>query len=242
MRTIRKLFLAFAILAAQGLPTQAKDTAHDMASEHGGQIFHKFTLEAEYGSNQKGGLASWDLDGWIGTDDNKARLKSEGRHQENKLEDTELWALYSRNISTFWDAQIGLRQDIEPKQETYATLGIEGIAPYWFDINAHLFISTDGIVSTRLRAENDILVTQKLILQPYAEINVSAQDNQAKQESAGVTDTYFGLQTRYEYTRKFAPYFDINYGRNFNKTDSSPQEETHKNDGFGFGFGLRFMY
>jgi len=224
------------------LAAHAEDMRRDMAMEHGGNINHMFRLETDYGASQNGGVASWDLDGWVGTDENKLWLKSEGRHQDGKLEDGELWVMYSRNIATFWDAQAGIRMDAGPNAATYAVLGFTGLAPYYFETEAHMFVSTTGDVTARLREENDFLITQKLILQPYAEVNLAAQDVPEHRLGAGLTDGKIGLQTRYEFTKKFAPYVDIHYGRKFGETSSIAKRNGYDSDELIGAVGVRLMF
>lgn len=242
---IKKLLVALCLTTALAQPAFAADhSAHaDMAAEHGGGIFHMFRLETDVGSNTDGtSLQGWDLDGWIGTDENKLWLKSEGERAGNKLESAEFWALYSRNVSTFWDAQAGIRYDTKPESTAYLTLGINGLAPYWFETEAHLFVSEHGDVTARLRQENDFLLTQQLILQPYIEVNLSAQDVHEQDIGAGVTDGKIGLQTRYEFTRKFAPYVDVHYGRKFGETSSIAKNHGEDNDELVGAIGLRLMF
>ncbi len=217
--------------------------AADITHEHGGEIFSKFQLEADIGSNtKKTALQSWDLDGWMGTDENKLWLKSEGEHVGGKQESAEFWAMYSRNISSFWDAQGGIRYDARPESTAYLTLGVNGLAPQWFETSAHLFVSQQGDVTARLRQENDLLLTQKLILQPYIEVNFSAQEVHEQDLGAGVTDGNIGLQTRYEFTRKFAPYIDINYGRKFGETSSIAKNHGEDKDELIGAIGIRLMF
>ena len=234
--TVMAALLGFAITA------QAEDMKHDMAMEHGGTVNHMFRLEADTGAGPHGAVSSWDLDGWVGTDENKLWLKSEGTHENGKLEDGELWGMYSRNIATFWDAQAGIRMDAGPNAATYAVLGFTGLAPYSFETEAHLFISTKGDVTARLREENDFLLTQKLILQPYAEVNLSAQDVPERHLGASLTDGKVGLQTRYEFTKKFAPYVDFHYGRKFGETSSIAKTNGEDNNEFIGAVGLRLMF
>lgn len=235
MRT-RTAFVLSLLLVSP--PAFAMEGMHD----HGGAVFHMFRLETDYGGGKEGAVATWDLDAWLGTDENKLWLKSEGSHSDGKLEDAELWALYSRNISTFWDAQIGLRHDTRPVSTSYLTLGVNGLAPYFFETEAHLFVSDEGDVSARLREENDFLLTQKLILQPYAEINLFAQDVPEQDIGAGISSGEIGLQTRYEITRKFAPYIDVKYERKFGETSSIAKSSGEDNDDFIAAFGLRLMF
>ena len=243
MRTIKTVLLTTAMALTLAAPAFAgDDMGHDMAKEHGGPIFHMFRLESGYGASKDGGVASWDLDGWVGTDENKLWLKSEGENTDGKMEEAEFWAMYSRNVATFWDAQIGIRYDIEPDPTAYAVIGINGLAPYWFETEAHLFVSDEGDVSARLRQENDLLITQRLITQPYVEINLSAQDVPEREIGAGFTDGKIGLQTRYEFTRKFAPYVDVSYGRKFGETSSIAKDHGEDNNELVGAIGLRLMF
>ncbi len=210
--------------------------------KHGDEIYHSFRLETDYGAGKTGPVASWDLDGWIGTDENKLWLKSEGENTDGQTEQAEFWALYSRNVAMFWDVQAGVRYDTQPESTGYAVLGVEGLAPYFFETEAHLFISDEGDVSARLREENDFLVTQKLILQPYAEINLFAQDVPKQDVGAGISTGEIGLQTRYEMARKFAPYIDVKYEQKFGETSSIAKRAGEDNNNFIAAIGLRLMF
>jgi copper resistance protein B len=115
-------------------------------------------------------------------------------------------------------------------------------SPYFFETEAHMFVSTDGDVTARMREENDFLLTQKLVLQPYAEINLAAQDIPERELGAGLTDGKLGVQTRYEFTKKFAPYVDIHYGRKFGETSSIAKNHGEDTNGFVGAVGLRLMF
>lgn len=233
----------FLLAACLSLPLAQTALAEGMKHEHGNEIYSMFRLETDIGNNNHGdSVAGWDLDGWVGTDDNKLWLKSEGEHMDGKLEAAEFWALYSRNIATFWDAQAGIRYDSKPESTAYLTLGVNGLAPYWFETEAHLFVSNNGDVSLRLREENDFLITQKLILQPYAEVNLFAQNVAEQDVGAGISDGKIGLQIRYECSKKFAPYVDIHYGRKFGETASIATSDGEKKDELIGSIGLRLMF
>lgn len=236
---IKPLLLASCLLSA---PAWADDMAHDMQKEHGGQTFHMLRLEADTGLTRGDSVSSWDLDGWVGTDEDKLWLKSEGEKHQGTLEEAEFWAMYSRNIATFWDAQVGIRYDAQPESTTYLTLGFNGLAPYWFETEAHLFVSEHGDVSARIREENDFLITQKLILQPYLEVNLFARDVPEQEVGAGIANGKIGLQTRYEFTRKFAPYVDVHYGRKFGETSSIAKSNGEDTDELTGAIGLRLMF
>ncbi len=223
--------------------TASAEERNDHAQEHGGQIFHAFRLEAGAGTTSDGAeTVDWDFDGWIGTDENKLWLKSEGERTDSTTEQAELWALYSRNIATFWDIQAGIRYDVQPQSTAYLAIGFEGLAPYFFETEAHLFFSEDGDVSLRLRQENDLLITQRLITQPYLEANLFAQDVAELGIGAGIASAEIGIQTRYEFTRKFAPYLDIKYERKFGETSSIAKNNGEDNDALVGTIGLRTMF
>ena len=242
-----KPFMMASCLMLLSTPVFAADdmaamNPEEMQHEHGGGIFHMFRSETDYGGSNHGAVANWDVKGYIGTDEDKLYLKTEGEHKDGKLETAEAWALYSRNIAMFWDAQAGIRYDLEPNSTAYLALGFNGLAPYWFETEAHLFVSQQGHVSARVREENDFLLTQKLILQPYAEFNVYLQDAPENDAGAGLGDGKIGLQTRYEFTRKFAPYVDVHYGRKFGETVSIAKANSEDNHAIISSVGLRLMF
>jgi copper resistance protein B len=212
--------------------------AHDDA-----RVFHALRLELDAGQTQGNeSISSWNLDGWIGDDENKLWLKSEGDVMSSTTEHSENWAMYSLNIATFWDAQAGLRYDDQPASTSYFVAGFTGLAPYHFETEAHIFVSNDEDVSFRLREENDFLLTQKLILQPYLELNAYAQDVKALDVGSGLSDASIGLQLRYEITRKFAPYIEVSYSSLLGETaDIADRNGKHQSDST-ITAGVRLMF
>lgn len=234
-----KPFLLTAFLFA---PASANAMDMDAMMQDEQTVFHSFTVETDTGTGREGPVQSWDLDGWIGGDYNKLWIRSEGERADDRTEQAEFWGLYSRNISQFWDAQIGLRYDIEPQHTTYLTIGFEGLARYFFETQAHIFLSDEGNISLRIRQENDLLITQKLILQPYAELNLYAQDVPDQETGAGLAKGEIGLQTRYEYTRKFAPYLDLKYESKFGETANLAQSSNENSDDTIISAGVRIRF
>lgn len=166
----------------------------------------------EYQEASDAGL--WDLQGWTGFDRDKFWWKTEGDQDH-----AELQLLYSRAVSTFFDLQAGLRQDFEPDpQRSFAVIGLQGLAPQWFEIDTALFIADDGKVSVRFEAEYDVLFTQRLVLQPRLELNLGASDEPEYALGSGLRDLEFGLRLRYEIHRKFAPYIGIEWHSLYNDT------------------------
>ena len=203
---------------------------------HGGSVYHAVSVELDSGITSGGSeaISSWDLSGWIGGDTNKLWLQSEGELEGSSAETAEFWGLYSRKISDYWDAQIGARMDVEPESTGYAVVGFKGLAPYFFETGAHLFVSEDGDLSARFRQQNELLWTQRLISEPFFEINLAAQNNEDLGVGAGLSDIEVGLQTRYEIDRAFAPYVEVRHERVFGKTaDLVRAEGDSTSDWFG---------
>lgn len=227
---MRALVLTGLILAAWTARAQAQPHSSAMADEP--VIFSMIRTEVDATDTKTGSLANWDVDGWIGGDTDKLWLRSEGTIRDGAVDDAEMQALWSRNISTFWDFQAGLRQDFQPHGRSYATFGVEGLAPLFFETAAHAFISTKGDVTARLIQSIDLPITQRLILEPHAEINLAAQDVRDQRIGAGLSSAEVGLQLRYEIVRKIAPYIDLVWQRRFAKTADfaraagEPVEET----------------
>jgi len=183
--------------------------------DHGPSLYHAFTLEADHGTGNDERIQSWHLGGWVGGDIHKLWIKSEGEREDYQTHSSESWLLYSRNVDTFWDLQTGLRYDDRPESVGYGVIGFSGLAPYWFETDAHLFVSDEGDVSARLHLENELLFTQQWVLSPYVELNLSAQDVEELGIDKGISDMELGLQLRYEVTRKFVPYIDLRHERDY---------------------------
>lgn len=159
------------------------------------------------------------------------------------MEEAEFQFLYSRMISEFWDVQAGVRHDVRPRpQTTYAVVGVQGVAPYFFDITAQTFLSENGKLSARLEAEYDLLITQKLILQPVAEINVSAQRVRELDLGRGINDVELGLRLRYEFAREFAPYVGVNWERKLGETANIARRHGEDASSLSFVTGIRFWF
>lgn len=216
--------------------------AGNHAAEHGGQTFHMFRLEADAGHGKHDPLTTWDFDGWVGGDTHKLWLKSEGEATAGRTESAEFWGLYSRNISDFWDGQVGLRHDTRPEGTTYLVAGLSGLAPYFFETEAHFFVSDEGDFSARLRQENDFLITQRFILQPYLEANLFAQDVPAQDVGAGLADAEIGVKARYEIVRQVAPYIEVHYQRQFGNTARRTRRLGDNTEDVVTTLGLRLMF
>ncbi len=168
----------------------------------------------------------WDAEGWIGRDLDKFWIKSEGERADDETEDAEVQFLYSRAVAPFWDFQIGWRRTLKPDPDRdFLALGFKGLAPYFFDVDANIFIGESGRIGARLNAEYEYLFTQRLILSPEIEINLNAKDDEAVGIGSGLSDMELGVRLRYEIRREFAPYVGVNWSRKFGKTADYAEAE-----------------
>ena len=163
-------------------------------------------------------------------------------HADGDFEDAEVQALYSRYISKFWDAQIGVRYDLEPKGETYGVIGLQGLAPYFFEVDAAAFVSSSGDVSARFEATGELLFTQRLILEPGIALDFYAEDDLSRQIGSGLATAEYSAQLRYEFTREFAPYVELAYEEAYGDTADFQRLETGSADDTVFKVGLRTMF
>ncbi|MPS71433.1 MAG: copper resistance protein B [Novosphingobium sp.] len=193
------------------------DMAHArdmMMRESGGQTMATVMFNlAEYQARKGRDGYRWDGEAWLGGDINRLTIKSEGEGVLRKgVEAAEVQALYSRAIGPYFNLQAGVRHDFKPgPSRTYAVIGFEGLAPFWFEVEGAAFLSDKGDVLGRLEGYYDQRLTQRLVLQPRVELNLAAQDVPENRIGAGLSSAELGLRLRYEITRQFAPYVGISY-------------------------------
>ena len=169
-----------------------------------------------------GGGASgpaWDAQAWCGTDYNKLWFKTEGLRLGSTTEDARAELLWDRIFSPWWSAQAGMRHDFgNGPSRNWLALGVQGLAPYFFVIEATAYVGDAGRTAARFRAEYELLFTQRLILQPELEVNAYGKDDPERQVGAGFSDLQLGLRLRYEFRREFAPYLGVAWLRRLGKT------------------------
>jgi len=220
--------------------------ADDMPGGMGRQPMQLFigSDRLEYQLRDDDDLALWDLQGWWGGDLNKAWLKTEGEWTDaGGLDSAELQLLFSRAIAAFWDLQVGMRYDFRPQPETaYLAFGIQGLAPYWFEIDLAGFVSEDGDLFTRAEFEYDLRLSRRWLLQPRVEVNAAFSDVPALSISSGVSDVEAGLRLRYEFRPEFAPYFGLEYARLYGGGARAAREQGLDASGWGIVFGLRAWF
>ena len=198
----------------------AKARAH-LHQEHGGGTFSMVIVDLfEYQILKGHDSYRWEAEAWYGGDINRFVLKTEGEGTIGEsIESAEVQGLYSRAIGPYFNLQAGLRYDFDPKpSRVYATIGVEGLAPYMIETTGALFLSDKGDAFARLEAYYDQLVTSRIALQPRIEMNLAAQDVRADRIGVGLVDLEIGLRLRYEFKREFAPYIGVSYLRKVGKS------------------------
>ncbi len=169
---------------------------------------------------------SWDAQAWFGKDLHKLWIKTEGEFIDGQAEDAEVQLLYSRAIAPYWDLQAGWRRDIRPSPERdWFALGVKGLAPYFFEIDAQLFVGEAGRLGARFKAEYELLFTQRLVLTPELELNWYSGDDPGRGLGSGLSDASLGLRLRYEIRREFAPYIGVEWSRVFGATADFTEAE-----------------
>jgi copper resistance protein B len=180
---------------------------------------------------------------WIGQDLNKLWFKGEYERRDGSTEEAELQALYSRGISPFWNVQVGIREDFKPEpSRSWIAFGFEGLAPYWFELDAALFVGESGRTGFRLEAEYEILFTQRLILSPELEVNAYGKNDLDTGTGSGLSDTEIGLRLRYEIRREFAPYIGINWHKKYGNTSDYAREEGESVSDTSLVIGVRAWF
>src|SRR3569833_568355 len=170
------------------------------------------------GANE--GRAAWDAQGYYGGDYDKLWIKTEGKYVSHTgVHDATAEVLWDRVISKWWDVQVGARQDLGPGQSrTWGAIGIQGLAPQWFQTEASIYASDEGRTAARLKAQYELLLTQRLVLQPFAEANFYGHPDRANEIGSGLSDVEISFRLRYEAYREFAPYVGVVWIRRFGET------------------------
>ena len=225
---------------------QAMDVGrHHLREFHGGQeLFQALVNIAEYQFRNGSDGFELEADAWYGGDINRLWLKSKVEGEFGRsLEKAELQALYSHAIGPYFNLQGGLRYDFKPNpSRVYAVVGLEGLAPSFFDVEGALFLSNKGELMARAEGWYDQRITQRLILQPRAELNFAAQSSREIGVGAGLSDAEIGVRLRYDIRREFAPYIGVQYSRAFGRSRRFLREEGEDAASWSLLTGIRFWF
>jgi len=214
------------------------------AMQHAPAVNHKVTfnrLEAWDGDHGTG--QAWEGIAWIGTDTDRVWLRSEGEREGGHTESADLEVLYGRSVSPWWDVVAGVRHDFKPGDaRSWAAFGVQGMAPYRFEVSATAYVGESGQVAANVEAEYTLRITNRLILQPLVEAEFSAKDEPGHGTGSGLNTVEAGLRLRYEVTRRFAPYVGVVHERSFGDTADYRRAEGERSRDTRVVAGVRLWF
>ena len=206
-------------------------------------LFSAMIDKLEYRATDGDNPVVWDADAWLGKDLNKLWFKTEGEIADGTTEDAWAELLYSRGIAPYWDVQVGWRHDFRPEpQRDWLAVGIKGLAPYWFEVDATAYARTDGSLFARLDVEYEFMITQRLILSPELEVDVFSRKDEQRGIGSGLSTAELGLRLRYEIRREFAPYIGVNWEKSFGDTADFARDEGESTSALQFVVGIRAWF
>jgi copper resistance protein B len=183
----------------------------------------------------------WDAKGWVGGDRDRFWFRTEGEGRSDRLERTETHLVYGRPISPWWEVVAGVRSDDGPgPSRTWAAFGVQGLAPYWFEIEATGYVGAAGRTHARLEVKYELLLTNRAILQPLVEFEIYGKDDPARRIGAGLSSADIGLRLRYEIEREFAGYVGVLWTRTYFGTADHARASGHEPNRTRFVAGVRF--
>ena len=189
------------------------------------------------------GGASWENKSWIGGDRNRLWVRTEGETEAGRVDSAFVDVLWGRMFSRWWDVVVGMRQDFRPGDpQTWVGAGVQGLAPYWFEVEATGYVGAGGRTHARFEVEYELLLTNRLILQPLVEIEFFGKSDPERGIGAGLNTIETGLRLRYEVRREFAPYIGIDWERRFFGTADLARAAGEDVGGARMAFGLRTWF
>ncbi|ENW82977.1 MULTISPECIES: copper resistance protein B [Acinetobacter] len=232
----------------KGIETLTLSQNHDKhLNEHGGQIYQttKFSNEWIVDKDGKGSLGS-SFETLIGTDENRMFVEANLNKAESNDPNYDVSALYSRNVAPFWDVQAGVRYSEDKNNRNSnridGVIGLLGLAPYFFETKAYLYGGENNFWGASFDFDRDLLLTQKLITQPYIEADVVFNDNSDFASKTGLSELKTGIKTRYEITKRIRPFVDIAYQYEKGQKLTTFQEATDSEKGWLYGAGIELVF
>jgi copper resistance protein B len=205
---------------AQPMPPMTEEAMDRGMDMHDDPLLAMFKLDQfEHAHGDDASATDWEAEAWIGHDFNKLWLRTEGE-RESGVTDARIEAFWDHAFASYWNWQIGVRHDFgNGPQRGWAAFGVQGLAPYWFEIEATAYVGDSGRTALRFRAEYELLLTQRWVLQPEFETNVYGKRDPDRGIDSGVNDATFGLRLRYEIRREIAPYVGVVWKHRFGDAD-----------------------
>jgi len=208
--------------------------------EHDPLLTHVILNQLELGDSRHSGAV--EAQAWVGHDLNKFWLKTDIEREQGTTHHADIQALYSRAIAPYWDMQLGVRHDQKPVKRNWAVIGLQGVAPYFFEWDSALLIGDSGRVAMRVAVDYDLLLSQRLILSLNLEFTMYGQDDLDAGMGAGLADSRAGLRLRYELRREFAPYIGINWNNRYGKTADIAEARGEQPQDIQWVLGLRAWF
>jgi len=186
----------------------------------------------------------YDVQAWYGTTYDRLVIKAEGDVADGTLEESSTELLWGHALNAYFDTQFGVRLDQfnDGKDRQWLAFGVQGLAPYWFEVDVTAYVSDDGRTALSAEAEYELLLTQKLILQPRAELNLYGKDDLDNRLGSGLSDLALGLRLRYEFSRQFSPYIGVEWTDTYGDTADYRRAAGQDTSGTQFVAGLRFWF
>jgi len=185
----------------------------------------------------------WEAAAWYGGDFNKVWLATEGEHVDGSVADARVELLWDRILTAWWSTRLGAREDFgDGPSRDWLAFGVAGLAPGFFELEAMAFVGESGRTALRLSADYDLLITQRLVLQPEAEMNIYGSDDRERLIGSGVSNLEIGLRLRYEFRREFAPYLGISWSKRFGESADLAEAAGEDSDELAFVAGIRAWF
>jgi copper resistance protein B len=199
--------------------------------------------QLEWLRNGDGRGLSWDNKGWVGGDRDRFWFRTEGARDDGRFGDARAHLLYGHAIAPWWELVAGVRQDVRPgPSQTWAAVGVQGLAPYWFEVEATAYVGGSGRTQFRIEGEYELLLTNRLILQPLVEVEIHGKDDPEHGTGAGLSTADAGLRLRYEFRREFAPYVGLVWSRRFFGTADFAEAAGDRVEGARLALGVRLWF
>jgi copper resistance protein B len=188
-------------------------------------------------------VVPYDIEGWFGQTYDRAVLKAEGDFEGGDLAEARTELLWGHAVAPYFDTQVGMRYDSgRGPNRTWLAAGIEGLAPYWFDLEVTGYVGESSRTALRVDASYEMLMTQRLILQPRLEANVYGKQDPERGLGSGLSDTTLALRLRYEVRRELAPYVGIEWVNRYGGTEDAARDAGEDPSDLRFLLGLRFWF
>jgi len=194
--------------------------------------------------NEQANAGVFDLQAWYGTTFDRLVIKTEGDFSEGSLEENQTDILWGHAVSAYWDTQAGVRLDYNKEGENrqWLAFGLQGLAPYWFELDMTAYVGERGNTAFTLEAEYELLLTQKLIIQPRAEITLYGKNDKQNELGSGLSSSAIGFRVRYEFTRQFAPYIGVEWSNKFGNTADYATSSGQSSNNTAFVAGIKFWF